>query len=273
MSILVRNFINILRHGAFDDRKPIGMLSAYKWSQLTKLAEHHHVLAYYAKGIERYIYDDNLNIPQAEIDKLKTKLESTPRERFYDLYNFDKLQLYSKRHERQLVELIKKEYNDEDQSVTTRQLLSVLIQTIDNIYTGKSYIRGIIDMGILLRNEGDKVDFIKLEKWLRQTGTTRLANLQGRMLIDNFGFSDDEIPFSENEESRASSILQKDLHAHATPHLKTWEYSSGHNGYSSGLKTAFRTMGHTISLYRYSPSEAISSIRKGILHGLQEIEE
>lgn len=273
MSVLVKNFINILRHGAFEDRKPIGMLSAYKWSQLTKLAEHHHVLSYYATGIEKYFYDDNLNIPQKEIDTIKGLLASTARQSFFDLYSFDKLYLYNKHHEHQLADLIKKEYADEEQSYVTRNLLAVIIQTINNMYTGKSYIRGIIDMGILLRNDGDRVDFVKLENWLKQTNTTRLANLQGRMLIDCFGFNVNEIPFSESEEKHAEHLLQRDLHCHATTHLKTWEYRPGHNGFSSGVKTAFRTIGHAMSFYRYSPSETTSSITRGILKGIQEIEE
>ncbi len=144
MSILVKNFINILRHGAFDDRKPIGMLNAYKWSQLTKLAEHHHVLSYYATGIEKYFYDDNLNIPQSEIDTIKGILASTTRQSFSDLYKFNKLFLYNKRHEHQLTDLIKKEYADEDQSYATRNMLAVIIQTINNMYTGKSYILSLI---------------------------------------------------------------------------------------------------------------------------------
>lgn len=273
MTVLERNFINILRHGAFDDRKPIGLLSAYKWSQLTKLAEHHHVLSYYAAGIEKYFYDDNLNIPQSEIDNIKGILASTTRQTFTDLYNFNKLYLYNKRHEHQLADLIKKEYADEDQSYATRNLLAVIIQTINNIYTGKSYIRGILDLGVLLRNEGDRVDFVKLENWLKITDTTRLANLQGRMLIDCFGFADNEIPFAESEEKRATHLLLHDLHCHATTHLKTWEYRPGRNGFSSGIKTAFRTMGHAMSFYRFSPSETTSSITRGILKGIQEIEE
>lgn len=273
MNVLVKNFINILRLGAFDDHKPIGMLSAYKWSQLTKLAEHHHVLSYYANGIEKYFYDDNLNIPQSEIDTIKGLLASSTRPTFSNLYNFDKIYLYNKRHQQQLTNLIQKEYADNEQSYCTRNMMAVIIQTINNMYTGKSYLRGIIDMGVLLRKEGDRVDFVKLENWLKQTGTTRLANLQGRMLIECFGFSDNEIPFSEDEEKHAERLLHHDLHCQATTHLKTWEYRPGHNGFSSGVKTAFRTMGHAMSFYRYSPSETTSSITRGIIKGIQEIEE
>ena len=53
----------------------------------------------------------------------------------------------------------------------------------------------IIRLGQFLRNKGDKVDFLKLEKWLSALHLQRMAQLQGSILIAVFGFEKDEIDF------------------------------------------------------------------------------
>ena len=273
MYILTNNFINILRYGAFDEGKSISVLSAYKWGQLTLLAEHHNVLSYFANGLEKYYFDENLNIPQSEIDSIRHLLEETPRQTFTDLYNFDKIHLHNKHYDRQLRNIVKKEYADAEKSYPTMNIMSIIIQSVDQLLTGRSYLRGLIDLGVFLRKDGDKVDFVKLENWLKQSGVSRMSNLLASMLTSVFGFTDDEIPFAESTDKRAFDILERDLHCHETSKLKTWEYRTGRNGFSSGPSAAFRTIGHNLSLWRYAPGEVMSSIGRGILKGLSEIEE
>ena len=61
------NFITILRSGAFDDSRPIGMLSDFKWKKLIELARMHDVIHFFAQGLEHYYYDDNLNLSEEHI--------------------------------------------------------------------------------------------------------------------------------------------------------------------------------------------------------------
>ncbi len=56
-------------------------------------------------------------------------------------------------------------------------------------------------MGNYLRTKGDKVDFVKLEKWLRKLRIQRMAQLQGSVLIPFFEFEQDEIPFVRRVET------------------------------------------------------------------------
>ena len=77
--ILAKNFIHILRNGAFNESKPLGRLSPFKWNQLTLLATHHNLLVTYANGLEKYYYNDNFNIRQNEIDTIKAKLQEVKR--------------------------------------------------------------------------------------------------------------------------------------------------------------------------------------------------
>ena len=273
-SVLARNFINILRSGAFDESKPIVMLSPFKWSQLTQLATHHNLLVTYANGLEKYYYNDNLNISQQEIATIKNLLQETPRHGFSDLYDFNLLSMHNKKLNDKLQQLIQKEYTDEEKSYPTMQLMAIIIVTTNQILTGQSYLRGIIDLGRYLRVDGNKVDFIKLENWLKQTKMTHIANMQGNILISVFGFTPDEIPFVYQEDARAYDIIIKGIRYKDIHQLKTWAFHQNKSGFIvSSPKTAFRCIRHSMQFYRYAPQETISSISKGILKGLAEIEE
>ena len=67
----------------------------------------------------------------------------------------------------------------------------------------------IIRLGQFLRNKGDKVDFLKLEKWLSALHLQRMAQLQGSILIAVFGFEKDEIDFVKKEEPVAYKLTIK----------------------------------------------------------------
>ena len=40
-NILFKNFLYIIRSGAFDDSRPISMMSPFKWSKMVRLAQLH----------------------------------------------------------------------------------------------------------------------------------------------------------------------------------------------------------------------------------------
>lgn len=272
--ILARNFIHILRSGAFDESKPIGRLSPFKWSQLTLLATHHNLLVTYANGLEKYYYNDNFNIRQNEVDAIKARLQEVPRHGFSDLYDFNQIHLHNKQLDTKLQQLIQKEYVDEERSYPTMQLMAIIVVATNQILTGKSYIRAIIDLGRYLRIDGAHVDFVKLERWLRLTHLTNMANLQGNMLVSVFGFSPEEIPFITKAYDKAYDIMLKGLRYNDIHLLKTWAFHQNKSGFIvSSPKTAFKSIRHSMNFYRYAPRETLSSISKGILKGLAEIEE
>ncbi len=273
-NILARNFVNILRNGAFDESKPIGMLSPYKWSQLTQLATHHHLLQTYASGLEKYYYNDNLNISQREIDVIKTELQSVPRHGFSDLYDFNHISLHNKRLDNELQRLIQKEYTDPEKSYPTMQLMAIIIVIANQMLTGKSFIRGILDLGRYLRIDGNNVDFVKLERWLQQTKMTHMANLQGNMLMAVFGFTQDEIPFVIKADPQARRMMMNGLRYQEIHDAQTWSFRQNKSGFIvSSPSTAFKSIHHSLKFYKYAPKETLSSISKGILKGLAEIEE
>ena len=95
ISIQIKDFIHILRSGAFDDVKPIGMLSNYKWGKLVDLAKMHGIIQIFANGLERYHYDSHLNISESLINVIREELRTAPVTGFADLYDVNQMTLQS----------------------------------------------------------------------------------------------------------------------------------------------------------------------------------
>ena len=106
----------------------------------------------------------------------------------------------------------------------------------------------VVDLGMMLRKQGDRVDYVKLQAWLERLHIGRMTQLIGQVLKGVLGFSADEIPF----------IQDKDLKGDA-------------DSLASGL---LRLDGRPASRYmRYCPGETISSMVASITHSLGNIEE
>lgn len=268
------NFLNLLRSGAFNESKPIGIMSEYKWKQLVSLAWWHQLTPILAKGVEHYYYDDQLNVPENQIENIKEQLSSFPIMGFSDLYVFDQLHMKNKTLEERLQQIIRKEYGDPEKSYETMQLMAIIITNVENILTCKSFLRGIIDLGRYLRIDGDKVDFVKLEKWLSMTSMTRMAELQGNLLIEGFGFSKDELPFVSKVNAKAHKWVLRALMRREHARQPRQPGTTPGNGFALGSpSTAFHTIRHTLSYRRLASREARSTIFQGIMRGLAEIDE
>jgi hypothetical protein len=106
----------------------------------------------------------------------------------------------------------------------------------------------MVDMGMLLRRQGDRVDFVKLQDWIEQLHFTRMAQLVGQVLTALLGFSGDEVPFTKVEEGGGKvESLADDLIAAGR--------------------------GNTSKYLRYAPGESISNVVASLTHSLGNVEE
>ena len=272
--VLTTNFLNLLRGGAFDESKPISIMSDYKWAQLVLLAHWHGVTPFLAKGIERYHFDDNLNIPEEQIEKVKEHLQASPSVGISELYVISRVHLHNKDLNKRLQHLVSQEYGDLERSYETLQLLAILLSNVVQMLEGKSCLKGLIDLGRYLRKEGDKVDFVKLERWLTETRMVKMCELQGTLLIEGFGFSQSELPFVTQLSSNARRWMKRVLMVeHFSRHPKD-SYNESHNRFAlSSPGIAWRTILNTLSFRRLAPGETISTICHGVMRGLAEIDE
>ena len=273
-NILFKNFLYIIRSGAFDDSRPISMMSPFKWGKMVQLAQLHGLIPILAKGLEHYFYDVNFNIPPSQIEDIRERLKSNPIKGFNELYDFDHLRLQNKTLNQRLQQIIKAEYADIERSFETMQTLAILLVNVEHILTGKSYLKGIIDLGRYLRVEGSKVDFVKLENWLKSTEMTKMGDYQCRLLISGFGFSKEEFPFMQKNPGDDLEAVLLAVSPDSLKQFKPWDFHESKGGFVIGspLRT-LRSIRHTLTYRRYAPREAFSTIYQGFLKGLSEIEE
>jgi len=103
----------------------------------------------------------------------------------------------------------------------------------------------ILDLGMLLRQQGDRVDFVKLQNWIERLHIGRMTQHIGLVLTGLLGFSVEETPFMEPEDADGDSLAEELLDSTPRP-------------------------GKFIRLY---PGESIASVMASITHSLGNVEE
>ena len=273
-SVQVTNFLHILRSGAFDESKPIAMMSPFKWDKLVQLAILHHLIPVFANGLQHYQHDNSMNMPEEQIETIRQRLKEISPKGFSDLYVFSNIQLRSKRLNERLQKIIHDEYASDEKSYETMQIMAIIIVNIENILSGKSYLKGIVDLGRYLRQKGQNVDFVKLDQWLFFTCMTSMANLQGNLLIQGFGFNKNEIPFVHHEDKHSQSVLIRAIRHDDLSTLRVWDFHPSKSGFIvSSPKSAIKSIRHCLSYRRYAPRETMATLTNGLVNGLAEIEE
>lgn len=210
--IILDNFINMIRISVFDENVPIEPMSPWKWRQLKALSTRHGVNAVMQNVIDLHGVDttlnipsallpisgskadyaniDNLNISRADIDYLCTILTQNR-----GAASLDSTVLATGYKQKCLDRIREEENASPDKSVETLRLLDIIIANVTMIEQQGFSLLYILALGHFLRTMGHKVDFVKLESWIRELGFVKLFSLLASILVHTFGFEKDEIPF------------------------------------------------------------------------------
>lgn len=160
-----------------------------------------------------------------------------------------------------------------DTSMDTVYLLRLIVSNVNGILSGGINLRGIIQLGQYLRTRGDKVDFVKLDNWLRQLHIQRMAQLEGSVLITFFNFEEDEIPFMRHVERGAYKLTLRSLYYN----IKDQEEIKFQQTRSGFVKTTGGTMRknlrRSMRYFSYAPIETTSNFLNNFFRSLSEIEE
>lgn len=105
----------------------------------------------------------------------------------------------------------------------------------------------MVDVGVLLRRQGDRVDFVKLQEWIERLHFTRMSQLVARMLTGLLGFSADEVPFVQP--SKAGGDVDDIVDSLLRPSRSASRY------------------------LRYNPGEGLASMVASITHRLGNVKE
>lgn len=274
MDIIKRNFFRILRSGAFNEYEPIEPMSVFKWKKLFKMIILQDVIYTAISGIKNNQFDKTNTIPQFLIKELFHNYNTNEN---YILDQYSELPSYTlcnKLLNKRLIKIRHNEIHAIDTSTETLELLNIIICNINTILTsGISYNR-IIYLGRHLRNKGDKVDFIKLENWLKSLHIQYMAQFIGSILITTLNFEHDEVPFVQHLDFTAYKRSLRTLNDEPLYNNNEWHFRQGRSGLLHNNAVLLRNnIWHKIKYLNYAPIETISNFIQNITNSLAEIEE
>ena len=160
-----------------------------------------------------------------------------------------------------------------DTSIETIYLLRIIVANVNGMLANGINLRGIIQLGDYLRTRGDKVDFVKLEKWLRKLRIQRMAQLQGSVLILFFEFEQDEIPFVRRVERGAYKLTLRSLYYNSLDQQEILFEQTQAGFVRTTGGTMRKNLRRSMRYLEYAPIETISNFCNNFYRSLSEIEE
>ena len=278
MDIIQRNFFKLIRSGAFNDKSTIEAMSSFKWRRLYEIVMFQNVLDYFVRGVNNNANDKNLNLPAKLIDEIQAKLdlqdEKQSSRQEDDKIIGDDAELSNKWLNKRYHKIIYNEMHSIDTSTETLRMLQLIVFNTNAMLNRGINLDAIIRLGQFLRNKGDKVDFLKLEKWLSALHLQRMAQLQGSILIAVFGFEKDEIDFVKKEEPVAYKLTIKIISNLVKATAGEWHFRQNSAGFvQNNGKMLRRNLRRSYKYISYAPIETTSNFINGFIKGLSEIEE
>ena len=182
---VIDNMLTLLRAGAFDDvaDAEIVPMSQYKWRVLMRAATVLGVLQYVVRGGEKlipgnvYVCIDTagLQCPSFDVDGTSY--------------------LFNRWTQQRLDDVREEEMNSHTTSDESLHVLDLIVANANCMVRGKLSVLGIVSLGTYMRENTKAIDYEKVVQWLRRTNLMQVSSLLGSILIDVFGFSEDEVPF------------------------------------------------------------------------------
>lgn len=274
-NIIQRNLFRILRAGAFGEKTVVEPMSAFKWRRLYQMVEAQHVEDYFVDGANTLQIDDRFNMPHDLIERITRYMHDHPsRGTAKGQQPLPKADFSSRWLRRKYHKIIETERHSMDTSVDTVELLRLVVFNQHAMLNAGMSMNGIIRLGQFLRNNGQHVDFVKFDAWLAALRLQPMAQLQGCVLIDIFGFEQDELPFVHQTDTNARrlAIIAVSQLAHDT--AQEWHFRQTRAGFVSSNSTVLRrNMRRSIRYIDYATMETTSTFFSNFLRSMTEIEE
>ncbi|MGM9698678.1 MAG: nucleotidyltransferase family protein [Prevotella sp.] len=136
-------------------------------------------------------------------------------------------------------------------------------------------LKQLIDLGMMLRTIGAKVDFVKLQEWINRLHLQRIATLEASLLIELFGFSEDELPFFMSRYASDITYIAEELLQFDSTHSDEWYFTQGKNIFvkSNNSKAMLWQVKHSFRYFKFYPTEMTTNFIKNFAHSLSHIEE
>ncbi len=211
--VITHNLLLLLRLGAFDyDAGEVLLpMSQHKWRRLVEAAAAMNVLRYVRPAAEKV--RQQRHVSPVLYDALAQREDAHDR----PLLTTAEPRLYNRWTQHRLEDVRETEMNSATTSEETLIVLDHVVRNAMEMITHDINVSGIVDMGVYIRANKERVNYTRLQEWFDRIGLVQIASLEGRMLIDCMGFSEDELPFVRRRFKNARSLF---MHSFQRPFEK-----------------------------------------------------
>ena len=268
----------LLRSGAFQTTEDLEPMSAYKWGRLYQLAVMHTIVPYVYEGINRCRGQFFLHLTAKQEEEWKQALREyqAQAEQQSDEMEEDELLRPDRLTNPLLNHRLQDILDDEHSDIPTRRLLLILIRIVRHLFNEGMPIRQLTELGIFLRKNQDRIDYVTLGKWIEQLHLTQMIQLISEFLIKMFGFTEDDIPFLQKRREKPIEQIAQELIEFTDTRSQNWYFSQQDGGifvHNSNSSATFSHVRRSARYFRYYPSESVTNFFASFLHSLSHIEE
>ncbi len=269
MDIIQRNFLRLLRCGAFDQREPLEPMSAWKWERLYEVSRIHGVTPWITDGLQKAADDFFLQMPVT----LRQKFDADQTSRHETV---DQQQLTNPMLNRKLQELAETAGEPEaPMGATTYELLQRLIAIACNILTQGISLRQLILLGQYLRGHRYSIEYDILKEWIKKLSMERIVCLEGSLLQELFYFPASDIKFTDTKIDKSIRRAVMDIFQLTEQKAADWYFTQGESVFvrSNDSNAMMWHVKQSARYMRYYPSEAVTNFMRNLAHSLSHIEE
>ncbi len=242
-NIVVRNFYSMLRTGVLNEYVAVEPMSPYKWRQFAAMVLREEVASAVAAAARRLQYEETFNMPDAVREQLAAEAAKKKSQTIRPAMSNPAL-------DRKLTRIRKEERFATDKSRETLELFWIILINCQHLLAHGASTRLIIHLCKYMRVNAEKINYDKVNRWLREVQMHRMATLIGSILITNFAFKKEEIPFVKKVDNKAAHLMTLAL-----------------------LRQQPALQERTLAYLQYAPLENVSILVRSLMTRLDAIEE
>ena len=274
MEILYRNFTKLLSIGVFGENCPVEDMSEFKWNKLLRIAGICDVEDFVCDGI---VKSDNKKIPSNIYITAQNNISVIQDVQTTANYNFTSgkpIKKFSNFYlNRKLNKIIFDEIHSIDTSINSLILLNKLIDNINSLLNNGIEIKKLADLGGYLRKYGDRIDFVKIETWIKLLKIKKICTLIGCMLVSLFSFEIEELPFMRATNNKIQRKTDGMLNIFLTSIPQPAALNENNENHGQGINPITKPNTNPLKFFNYFPVETASRFISNIAKSLSNIDE
>lgn len=204
VDIITRNFFRMMRSGALNEYVNLEPMSDFKWQRLVEIIKSEDVAGVASRAVKNQQYEHKFNMPnhlreEIHIEAGKNTVQNIRPDIENPILNKKRNKLYNT------------EKHSNDYSKETLDLFNILIANCHAILNKGTSTRLIIRLGNYIRINNSKINYTKIDTWLKELQMQKVAQLLGSILISNFSFTQSELPFVKKIDSKAATLMMQSI--------------------------------------------------------------